>query len=262
MASTVKPLRRVKKSKFVGPGRPKTKECRVYDAGTGDFKRVEPGQKLYKGEAKMRKLLDVTLPEDRFINNARPDWLKNPATNTVMELDRYYPDAAIAFEFQGEQHYQFVQKFHKSKQQFESQVKRDKAKVRLCKENKVSLCYVHQADLSQAKINKLVNKLFRLQDKYGVTAITRAVKPKRKRKKKRKGRIVFAVRKGSKQGWKTDSEHHTYKGARLRAIEMVGIDNPYIESTHHHTNKYFMEFYGDQQMSHPWVCMVEKTRKL
>lgn len=56
-----------------------------------------------RGEFLMKRLLDVWLYSDRFVDNARPSFLENPATNYPLEYDRYYLDG-VAFEFNGPQH--------------------------------------------------------------------------------------------------------------------------------------------------------------
>lgn len=63
-------------------------------------------RELYKGEALMREMLNVAIADDRFQDNARPGFLINPLTDERLEFDRWYPEAGVAFEFNGLQHYQ------------------------------------------------------------------------------------------------------------------------------------------------------------
>ena len=64
---------------------------------------------------------------------ARPDWLLNPETGIAMELDMYCAEMGIAVEYNGKQHYQYPNKYHKTRVQFEAQQRRDRAKARICR---------------------------------------------------------------------------------------------------------------------------------
>jgi hypothetical protein len=47
----------------------------------------------------------VLVALDDYEDNASPDLLLNPYTRELMELDRYYPTAGVAVEYNGDQHY-------------------------------------------------------------------------------------------------------------------------------------------------------------
>ena len=68
----------------------------------------------------------------------RPKWLVNDRGNQ-MELDGYSKKLALAFEYQGIQHYEFNQHFQKTLEVFEQRVTDDKLKRELCKKNGVTL---------------------------------------------------------------------------------------------------------------------------
>lgn len=72
----------------------------------------------------------------------RPEFLKNPITNTNLELDCFCEDLKLALEYNGKQHYEFVPKFHKTKNDFYNQKYRDEIKKRLCSENGIDLIEV------------------------------------------------------------------------------------------------------------------------
>jgi len=75
----------------------------------------------------------------------RPDFLKNPLTQKKMELDGFNPSIptsigiGLAFEYNGPQHYLFTPKFHKTVEDFEEQLVRDKHKRQICKEKGIML---------------------------------------------------------------------------------------------------------------------------
>lgn len=72
----------------------------------------------------------------------RPDFLKNPITNTNLELDCFCRELGLALEYNGRQHYEFTPKFHKSKNDFYNQKYRDQIKKQLCYDNKIDLIEV------------------------------------------------------------------------------------------------------------------------
>lgn len=82
------------------------------------------------------------LTNKEVIENYRPDFLKNPNTNRNLELDCYCPSEEIGIEFQGNQHYQYPNNFHKTFKDFEKQIERDKIKLNLCKENSIHLIHI------------------------------------------------------------------------------------------------------------------------
>ncbi|MFB3168483.1 recombinase family protein [Neobacillus sp. 179-C4.2 HS] len=55
------------------------------------------------------------------------------------ELDGYNKELSLAFEHQGRQHYEYVERFFSSVEEFNELQKRDKEKRDLCKEKKISL---------------------------------------------------------------------------------------------------------------------------
>ncbi len=74
----------------------------------------------------LEKVYQVPFP------TVRPNFLKNPETKRNLELDCYNEDLKIAAEYNGEQHYNFPNRFHKTKQEFLKQIRRDRLKAELC----------------------------------------------------------------------------------------------------------------------------------
>ncbi len=69
------------------------------------------------------------------------DWLLYKNKN-IMHLDGYNSDLNLGFEYNGEQHYKFVPRWHKTIKGFEERKKRDKIKKKLCKEFGIILIVV------------------------------------------------------------------------------------------------------------------------
>lgn len=59
-----------------------------------------------------------------------------------MELDGYNEDLAVAFEYQGGQHYHYHNLFHESLEDFEQRIADDNLKRKVCMENNVTLIEV------------------------------------------------------------------------------------------------------------------------
>lgn len=67
------------------------------------------------------------------------DWLVNPNTNAKMRLDGYFPNLKIAIEYDGIQHFEYIEKFDKTYDNFLKRQQRDKLKNELCKNNNIKL---------------------------------------------------------------------------------------------------------------------------
>jgi len=85
---------------------------------------------------------------------ARPIWLRSQH-NTQLELDGYCRALGMAFEYQGVQHYRYVEFFHGKTDEFEKRKDLDQIKRRLCASRGVNLLEVpeipHYLSLVQLK---------------------------------------------------------------------------------------------------------------
>lgn len=98
----------------------------------------------------------------------RPDFLRNPKSGRNLELDGYNKNIitpmgkGLAFEYNGEQHYFFTEKFHQHYSDFEQQQERDKLKVKLCKQAKVALIVIPYTIRSQDYSSFIVKRISEL----------------------------------------------------------------------------------------------------
>jgi hypothetical protein len=91
----------------------------------------------------------------------RPDFLRNPKTNRNLELDGYNENLGLAFEHQGEHHVVFPNTFHKTREDFDNQQRRDKFKAEKCRERGITLLDIpHSVPAAQleAYISKKLQK--------------------------------------------------------------------------------------------------------
>ena len=97
--------------------------------------------KASKGERLWKRVIERKFK--RSFVKTRPDFLKNPKTNRNLELDLYNDTLKIAVEYNGIQHYEYTERFHKSYGDFRRQQERDALKKQLCKDHGVFLIVVY-----------------------------------------------------------------------------------------------------------------------
>jgi len=110
----------------------------------------------YKSEELCREIIEDNLLEK--FPKKRPKWLEG------LELDGYNEELNIAFEYNGIQHYEYNEHFHRGDpERFEAQKARDRKKYRLCREHKVNLIiipyqydYKHPKELEDFILNELM----------------------------------------------------------------------------------------------------------
>lgn len=67
-----------------------------------------------------------------FIANLRADFLKSTKTKCNLELDGFNQDLMLAFEYNGYQHYNYPNRYHKNYKEFTNQIENDRYKKRMC----------------------------------------------------------------------------------------------------------------------------------
>src|SRR5690606_19333524 len=97
-------------------------------------------KKKWVREEQCRTILEKIYCEE--FPSCRPDFLVNPETKKCLELDCYNQRLGIACEYNGIQHYEYPNIYHKSVQQFKDQMRRDKFKEKVCKENGILLIVI------------------------------------------------------------------------------------------------------------------------
>jgi hypothetical protein len=68
--------------------------------------------------------------------------LKNPESGANLEIDCYNEELKIGVEYNGEQHYIYPNTFHRSKEEFISQIRRDQYKIETCDKEGIYLITV------------------------------------------------------------------------------------------------------------------------
>jgi hypothetical protein len=139
-----------------------------------DLKGGEPMQSqslrwVSRGEKECGKVLSRFFPQHRFLEGYRPRWLVNDKTGHCLELDLYCPPLALAVEYNGEQHYNYIPRFHGPRPEgtnaFAEQLRRDQLKLQITRELNIHLIVVPYT----VKI-KHIESFLRFQiDKLGIS---------------------------------------------------------------------------------------------
>jgi len=112
------------------------------------YKSNYDGKFKFKGENLLNLYLELvikfTILRTENNRNIRPDFLKNPLTGQSLELDIFYKDFKLAFEFQGEHHYSNLY-----------QVEKDKEKLNLSCNNGILLIPINACQLNSTEIISL-----------------------------------------------------------------------------------------------------------
>lgn len=90
------------------------------------------------GERYSCKALETYLGREVLVNS-RPNFLVNPKTGQPLEYDCFDPISNIAVEYNGEQHYNFPNGFHKTEKEFKDQIFRDEIKKKISEDYGIKL---------------------------------------------------------------------------------------------------------------------------
>jgi hypothetical protein len=103
-----------------------------------------PWWKRYQGEELLHGLVVQAVPNMQVFRNRRFDWMNG------RELDIYIPELHLAFEFNGQQHYQPVE-FFGGETKFKRQQELDDERRRMCADNGIHLIEVRWDEKLTAK---------------------------------------------------------------------------------------------------------------
>ncbi|HHY16602.1 MAG TPA: helix-turn-helix domain-containing protein [Firmicutes bacterium] len=114
----------------------------------------------YLGEFLMKEWLNLLIADCEYVDNARPNFLRNPRSKKNLEYDRYYL-AGVAFEFNGDQHYMQTDRHPDSRELLERQ-ERDLVKIGLSQKKGIELVEVVYDDLTLEGMKKKIPGILRL----------------------------------------------------------------------------------------------------
>ena len=146
------------------------------------------------GEFVLRDFLEKVF-KTKF-HKSRPLFMKNPNSNRKLELDGYCSKLKLAFEHQGQQHFNkknYWNVSRKTSQSFETIIRNDQSKVRLCKKEGVLLLQIpdlfHILKCDEKKTKEIIATKLKdsgrpVPDSLWTTKINYAVNKKSSLKKK------------------------------------------------------------------------------
>ena len=101
-------------------------------------------------------ILKDTYPD--IIKEKTWDWLTNPKTNKSLWIDFYIPSVNTAIEFDGAQHFQYIERFHKTYENYIESVYRDRLKDKLLVEHDIRLIRLSYKDkITKSFLNNILN---------------------------------------------------------------------------------------------------------
>ena len=110
---------------------------------------------ISKGEKLCKQALEEIYGKPFYC--VRPDFLKNPETGRNLELDLFNAELGIGCEYDGKQHFQYPNSYHKTYEDFINTVRRDQFKVDTCDANGVYLITVpYNVPLTLEAIKKYI----------------------------------------------------------------------------------------------------------
>jgi len=127
----------------------------------------DEGSKESIGETLMKEWLNLLIALNVFTDNARPGFLINPLSGDVLEYDRWYPGARLAFEFQGPHHFRTT-RLQSDPNALARQVTNDLVKLGLSQRNGITLVEVRPADLRMDRLLKLIPPRTPLRPLHGL----------------------------------------------------------------------------------------------
>ncbi len=141
------------RSKVIVPTWPVSVEAALASLISGDRESV-----AFLGQWLMWCWLDALVDCSDYMDNSRPDWLRNADTGHRMELDREYRSLGVAFEFQGEQHFRPTEAYPDQDEHARQQL-RDDQKAGVCLRNGVRLVEITAEDLTLKRMLRKVDGL-------------------------------------------------------------------------------------------------------
>lgn len=116
---------------------------------------------MSKGEERIKQILDKAK-----ISYVR-EFPLHGLRNGFYRLDFYIPGDKVGIEFEGEQHYQFVSKFFKSRSEFLKAQERSRRKMAYCLANNIKLyCIPYWEYDNLHTVRDLFQEKFRVTSKF------------------------------------------------------------------------------------------------
>lgn len=116
----------------------------------------------YVKEGEMKAYLDKIFLSEKYYDNKFWICADNTLVNKGniyggLQLDRYYPNLSLAFEYDGQQHFEHQKYFHKTKMEFLKYQERDILTNQMCESANVKLFRIpYHMDLTEKTLRRLI----------------------------------------------------------------------------------------------------------
>jgi hypothetical protein len=128
-------------------------------------KRRYPKNKNTEGELSLFSVLEPLLGSYEYINHGFYSFLRSPK-NSELQIDRYYPQLRLGFEFDGSTHTEYKKYIHKSVKNFQYYQECDRLKDIGCKKNNVTLIRIaHNEKITEELVK---GKIYAADAKLGI----------------------------------------------------------------------------------------------
>ena len=114
------------------------------------------------GETLFRLMADVLVPIETPKDDCYPEWLTNPRTGCLMQIDRFYEKEQVALEFNGPQHDGLTERF--STEEVQAQMERDRMKAQIIRRKNIPLITIRPEDLSFKRLRALLGAALPVRD--------------------------------------------------------------------------------------------------
>ena len=108
--------------------------------------REDDSKKRSKYHIAARNLLREIFSGYSVLEEVKLPGSRCPSKKSVLFLDFFVPSAMLGIEVHGEQHYEYIPFFHKSKAEFAMSKRRDKIKLEWCEINNINLIELKYSD--------------------------------------------------------------------------------------------------------------------
>lgn len=112
------------------------------------------------GAKQLYKILCSMFGKDNITKEYHEPWLRNPKTNRIMYVDFLIKNVNIAIEYDGKQHYEYIEFIHKKFKNFYNQVYRDRIKEKILDKHDIKVIrFRYDEKINEDTISKKLSSM-------------------------------------------------------------------------------------------------------
>lgn len=122
-------------------------------------RRYEATRKYGRSERKLDEILSALFGSDNIVISVHPRWLISPETGALLEYDACVIPKKLFIEYNGIQHVEFPNYFHRTRAEFNAQQLRDKIKLEAAYQHGWRLLVLdHQTKMDYGTVKGIVER--------------------------------------------------------------------------------------------------------